>query len=186
MAQIDQQFVKMMDGIAKAWGLELLQKMIANVQRQKLTTTKQLLSSLSQETRSQFEQAITTIAFGFEEYGRYFDMKSNRWSKQPPIEDIIKWVTERGVGSFGADPSPNKIKAKSTQRRINEIAWGISRKRLRNHKWKQRPWFQSTFYKAINALQEELLLGFQDRTIEAIKESLSGRLQRGGTTGTFI
>ena len=175
MAQIDAQFIKMMDEIGKAWGLKVIQKLIGNVRRKKLTNTRQLLSSLDQDTRTQAEQAITMIAFAFEEYGRYFDMKSNSWSKQPPIDDVIKWIKEKGVDSF-KDKSPNLTKPKSTQRRINEIAWGISRKRLRSKKWKSRPWFQSTFYKDLNALQEELLLGFQDRTIEAIKESLTGRI----------
>ena len=185
MAQINEQFVKTMDEIAKAWSLDLLQKLIANINRKKLTNTSQLLSSLSQETRSQLSQAVTVIAIGFEEYGRYWDMKNNRWSKQPPIEDILEYVKKRGIGFFGTDPTPNKSKPKTSQRRLNEIAWGIARNRKKNIKWKSRPWFQSTFYKSLNALREELLLGWQERGIEEIKNSLSDRLKRGGTTGVF-
>lgn len=172
MAQMDEKFVKVIDEVAKAWSLDVLQKLIANVKRKKLTSTNQLLSSLNQETRSQLEQAITIISFGFEEYGRYWDMKTNTWTKQPPIEDIINWIKERGLGKFGADPNPNKKKPKSDQRRINEIAWGIARNRLANKKWKSRPWFSSTFYKSLAALRGELSLGIQGRTIEGIKNSL--------------
>lgn len=171
---MNEQFVNTIEQIAKAWQMPVLQKLVANIKQKKLISSRDLLNSLSSETLANLSSAMVTISFAFEDYGRYNDMKRLKWSEQPPIEDIIEWVKKKGIQSFkDRAPKPNK----PTERRLNEIAWGIARKKLATQKYKSRPWFQSTFYKSLNALQEELMLGIADRTIEGIKDSLTERIK---------
>lgn len=172
--------------LSEYFALETIQRWIATIKRQKLVNTKQLINSLDQETRADLGRLVAVISFAFEDYGRYHDIKNKRWQNQPPIEKLIAWIEKKGLDAFGADPKPNKKKPKTKERRINEIAWGIAMQRTqRNRKDKARPWFQSNFYKGLNALQEEISIGVQDRTIESMKEALTDRLKRGATGKYF-
>lgn len=179
---MDQAFMDTLEKIARAWQLPVVQQFVSNAKAKKLTSTQKLINSLSSETSANLSSALVSISFAFEEYGRYHDMKRLRWSALPPIDDIIKWVKEKGINNF-KDPNPSPTK--TSERRLNEIAWGIAKKRKANPKWKSRPWFQSSFYKSLNALKEELLLGVSERTIEGIKDSLNSRL-KSGATGSFL
>lgn len=185
MQEFDQELLKTIEGVANIFAVETVQKLIRGIKRRKLTNTKQLINSLDAETRSDLGRIAHSIAFAFEEYGRYHDMKSNRWTTMPPIEKILDWVEKKGLSAFGPDPHPYRIKQKPDERRKNEIAWGIARNKLEPRSHKKRPWFQSTFYKSLNALQEELILGIGDRTLEQMKSALLDRLKRGATTKAF-
>ncbi len=176
--RLDEKLLRAIEEIAQFWAIETIQKLSANVKRKKLTNTRQLLNSLNQEARLDLSRAVTAIVFGFEEYGRYQDMKKNIWTSHPPIQEILEWIKKKGLQAFGQDPSPNKFKAKTSERRMNEIAWGISRKRFKHPRSrKARPWFQSTFYKSLNALETQLLRGVGDEAIEDVKDMLLLRLK---------
>lgn len=186
MANLDQKLLQTFEEIARLYEIDTVERLIKSAKRKKLVNTKQLLDSLDSETRSDLARISTSIHFAFEEHGRYLDMKKIFYDSQPPVEKILEWVKSRGLAFFGEDPNRYKNKLKTDERRMNEIAWGIARKRAKQKRFQQnRRWFQSNFYKSLNALQEELLLGVADRSIEEIKESLTYRLKRGGI-GKFI
>ena len=175
--ELDKKLLDALEEISSFWALETVQRLIANIKRRKLVNTKTLLNSIDQQTKADLSRAVVSISFGFEDYGRYLDMKKNIFSKQPPIDEILDWIKEKGLQNFGPDPNPNKIIPKTTQRRMNEIAWGISRKKRRNIRQKRRPWFQSSFYKSLQALQDQLLLGVADQSLEEVKSMLLLRLK---------
>jgi len=69
---------------------------------------------------------------------------------------------------------------------MNEIAWGFARQLSKQRVIQQnRSWFQSTFYRGLTALQEEVLIGVADRTTQQMIDSLTERLKRGPTGKYF-
>ena len=137
MAQLNNDLLDMLENVSKAWSLPLTQKLIENVRRKKLTTTKQLLNSLDSKTYKDVGKAVIGINFVFENYGRFWDMRRNIWHEQPPVDELIAWVEKKGVRSFGPDPRPYKKKDKPDHRRANEIAWGIARSRAKKQSSKK-------------------------------------------------
>ncbi len=186
MEKFDTELLDTFEKLADHFAIATVQKWAANIKRRKIINTRQLLSSLNQDTKKDLGRMVIAMRFSFEEHGRMMDIKNKHWSSQPPIEDIIAWIEKKGLSSFGPDPKPNKKKPKSDERRRNEIAWGIARQYTqRRSGQKARPWFQSSFYKGLNLLYEEIFTGVADRSIEAIKDSLAQRL-KGSTTSKFI
>ena len=183
MAQIDNRFLTIIKTLGEEWGMQTLTQLEANVRKKKLRTTGQLLQSLDYDTRQELSQALTAISFAFQEYGRFKDMRRNIWDKQPPVENILQWVKQKGVSSFGADPRPYKRKIKTPQRRANEIAWGIARKYAKNKAFRSRPWFQKSFFGMLNALSEELLEAAADFATDELKNSIKDGLKIGGHLG---
>jgi hypothetical protein len=186
MEQFDTRLLDTIKEVADYFAIQTVQKWAATIKRKKIVNTRQLLSSLDQETSADLGRMVAVMQFSFEEYGRYLDIKKKHWTAQPPIEEILAWINRLGLGAFGADPYPNKQKAKTPERRKNEIAWGIARSIANRQRGpKAKPWFQSNLYKGLNALHEELIIGVQDRSIESMKEALTDRLKRGATTKIF-
>ena len=177
MAELNAQFVKVVEDIAREWGLVTLTELQRVVKRKKLVNTGQLLQSLDESTRTDLGKVLTAIDFAYKDYGRYLDMKSNFYSSQPPVDAILEWVRKKGVGFFGADPHPYKRKVKTTQRRMNEIAWGIARSRAVGKRTRQRPWLQTPFWASVADLQEQLLIAGSDFAIEQMSKTLSERLK---------
>ncbi|MEL6835249.1 MAG: hypothetical protein AAFP77_19775 [Bacteroidota bacterium] len=186
MEAFDKRLLEVIEAQAETYSLFMLQRWAKNIKRLKAVNTKQLLNSLNSATRKDLTNLVVTIQFAFEEHGRFIDMRRKKWEHQPPIDSILTWIEERGLAAFGPDPKPYKRKVKTDQQRMNEIAWGIGRQHLRSdHKPKPKPWFQSTFYKSLNALYEELVFGIADIPVEQIRENLTHRLQRGATNKYF-
>ena len=185
MKKFDVELLDTIQELADYFALEQVQRWARSIKRRKIINTRQLLNSLQGEARKDVGRLVVAMNFAFEEYGRHIDIKGKRWKKQPPVDKILAWVKSKGVDSFGSDPNPYKRKQKTSERRANEIAWGIAKKKVGQPKDKARAWFQSSFYKGLNALQEEIMLGVQDRTIEQMKETLLWRLKK-GTSGKYI
>jgi hypothetical protein len=183
MANIDGRFLEAMTEIGEEWGIKTLSVLEANVRKKKLRTTGQLLQSLDQETKKDLSKVVSSIAFAFQDYGRFKDMRRNIWDKQPPVEAILEWVKQKGVSSFGADPNPYKNEIKTSERRANEIAWGIARKYAKNKAFRSRPWFQKSFFGMLNALSEDLLEAAADFSTDELKNSIKNGLNIGGRLG---
>lgn len=186
MQQFDAQLLEAIEEVSEYFAIETIQRWMKAIRRRKLVNTKQLINSLDQETRKDLSRLVVVMNFAFEDYGRFQDIKKKKWSSQPPIDKILEWVKSKGIESFGTDPRPYKTKPKTEERRLNEIAWGIAKhKSSRNYRDKSKPWFQSTFYRSLNALYEELSLGIADRSIDAFKEALTDRLKKGAGVKYF-
>ena len=186
MEQFDTAVLDTIEELASHFQDEVVAKWAANIRRQKIMNTRQLLNSLDAATEQHVGRMVIAMQFAFQEYGRYIDIRKKRWSHQPPVDKIIEWIEKRGLQSFGPDPKPNKKKPKTPERRKNEIAWGTARQYKANDKRNtSKAWMQSTFYKSLNALYDEIALGVSDRSMDAMRESLTARLKR-GSTGKYI
>jgi len=186
MQEFDAKLLDTIEQVADYFAERTVQEWIQNIKKKKIVNTRQLLNSLDSDTRADLGRMVTVMQFSFEEYGRYLDIKKKRWTEQPPVGKILEWVEKKGLASFGPDPYPNKTKPKTPERRKNEIAWGIARSiAIKRTGPKRKPWFQSTLYKSLNVLYEELSLGVQDRTVEDMKAALTDRLKRGSSIKVF-
>lgn len=181
MEKFDTKLLDKIAELADYFALVTVQRWAANIKRQKLIATTDLIRSLDQDTRADLAKLVVTMQFAFEEYGKYPDIKRKRWRAQPPIDDILAWVKKKGLSAFGADRNPYKRKIKTPERRYNEIAWGIARSyTARSRQDRPKPWMQSTFYKGLNALQTQLATGVADASIETMKATLLDRMKRRG------
>jgi hypothetical protein len=181
MEAFDTKLIDTIQELAEYFSLLTVQRWAANLKRQKLVASRELINSLDQDTRADLSKLVVTMLFAYEEYGKYPDIKRKRWTKQPPVEEILAWVKKKGLSSFGQDPHPYKRRIKSAERRYNEIAWGIARSYTRRGRQdKPKPWLRSSFYKGLNALQTQLATGVADTSIESMKETLLWRMKRQG------
>lgn len=181
--EFNEKLLDTIEKVAKYFANQTVMAMAANVRKKKIVNTRDLLNSIDEETRSELGRMVTIMNFAFNEYGRYADMKRIRWKQQPPVDEILKWVEQKGLNAFGADPKPNKRTPKTPERRKNEIAWGIAMRYVKRKRGtKPRPWFQSQFYSDLAALYEELALGVTDRSAEEMIETLTWRLKRTGAS----
>lgn len=186
MEKFDEQVLEVLERAGEYFAIETVNILTKSLRRQKLVNTRTLINSLSAENRTDVARVVHSVAFAFEEYGRYADMKNKNWSQQPPVDKLLEWIKKKGIESFGADPRPNKKKPKTPERRMNEIAWGIARQYVKARRpVKGRSWFNSNFFRALNALQEELLLGISDRSVEQMKDALLDRMKKGATNKYF-
>lgn len=184
--KFDKDTLEAIEQVAEAFGMETLRMLIASVNKEGLVNTRGLIQSMGYDTRTDLSKVVHSMSWAFEEYGRYQDLKKHTYTSQPPIDEIVAWVERKGLSAFGKDPRPYKTKTKSDARRMNEIAWGFARKTASNPRYrKRRKWFNSTFYRNLSALQEELLLATGDVAIEQMKQSLLNRLKTGPTTRLF-
>lgn len=180
MEKFDEKLLDTIAELADYFALLTVQRWAANIKRQKLVATSDLIKSLDYDTRQDLSKLVVSMQFAFEGYGKYPDINRKRWQKQPAIADILAWVKKKGLSSF-EDRRPYKRKIKTPERRYNEIAWGIARAyTARNRKDTPKPWMQSTFYKGLNALQTQLATGVTDASIETMKETLLWRMKRQG------
>ena len=180
MQKVDESLIDTIAKLADYFALTTVQRWSANIKRQKLISTGELLRSLDQETRADLSRLIVTLQFAYAEQGKFHDIPRKRWRAQPPIEDLLAWVKKKGVDSFGPDPNPYKRIPKTEERRANEIAWGIARSRIRRRNDRARPWQRATFVAGLNALYDELATGVADKSIEVMKETLLWRMKRSG------
>lgn len=184
--KFDRDTLNAIEHVAETFGMETLRMLISSISREGLVNTRGLIRSMAYDIRTDLARVVHSISFAFEEYGRFQDLRKQKYDAQPPIDKILDWVEKKGVNAFGPDPYPNKKKPKSDTRRMNEIAWGLARKLEFDPRYrKQRKWFNSVFYKNIAALQEELILATGDVAIEEMKKSLLKRLASGPTTRIF-
>lgn len=114
-----------------------------------------------------------TIMIDFAEHLRFYDMRNvQRRNQLTPrgIERIKEWIQEKGISSFLKGykyPLTRKIGGRSTpvpmNRILNNIAWGIARKRskLRRRRWYNKLKGTSTYKlyaRLVDAVLEESLI----------------------------
>lgn len=186
MEKFNEQLLGILERAGEYFAVEAVSIFTANIRKQKILNTRQLLDSLSSENKTDLSRVVHSISFAFIEYGKFLDIKGKKWNKMPPIEYLLEWVKSKGLVAFGPDPKPNKKKPKTSEKRMNEIAWGIAKQMtMKKDPIKAKPWFNNSFYRALNALQEEIAIGVADRSFETMKETLLWRLKKGATGNYF-
>jgi hypothetical protein len=148
----------------RAWAREYVLGRQAFLQSRKIQASERLKKSLEFEVNSAVGNALrTTVQVGFEDYGRYIDMKR----LNPPkgggdyIAALAEWIVQRG---FLARWTPKFMKARGLktvpQDIVNQMAWGIAVKRTR--KYKRRAWYSKSKAAAIDDLYNRVASSLPD------------------------
>lgn len=120
-------------------------------------------------------EKIAQALFAFNAYLRTFDMRRLEWSKQPPLEEIEKYIKEKGADKFIA-----KYKANNPGRQfpvravlINKIAWGISISKFRKLKRRKRKqWYSKSYNTGITDLLPLLSDALSRESLKELKREL--------------
>lgn len=117
-----------------------------------------LAGSMTASIDRQARAEAVELLIGFEEYGRFIDMKptaQDKWGR-PAIERIKKWVLKVGLDEFegGFLRKYGRLPALDGQF-LNKIAWGIAVKRS-GGKYRRRRWWNKPKTAGISELFNEV------------------------------
>lgn len=113
------------------------------------------------------------LQMAFEAYGRYIDMKKIKTSAggKEYLASIENWIKKRGFEQkfISAFVKNRKLK-RIPETALNQIAWGIVKKRLQG-KYKRRSWYNKSKTAAISDLYNTVAAAMPAKVSEGIKES---------------
>lgn len=125
-------------------------------------------------------QSSAQIIIAMNDHLRLYDMRNAKRDRNlapQEVEDIKSWIERKGVSNFlsGYKYSTTKTKGGLTspvsiKRIINNIAWGISKKKK---KIKRKRWYNKYKGKQIYRLYSQLLDAVLNANMEDIKLSIS-------------
>lgn len=169
----DNQFINI---ILEEWASQLIRQRRENVRKTKSVASADLLNSYDFEIRKATLEQTARALISFEDTGRFLDLKRiNRRNKQIPVEEIKAWILDVGIEKFKKTTPDDGRKPISNQRFLNDLAWGIVRKK--KTKRHRRRKLQKGINESLSILIEEILEGYQDRTIQDIKQSFSEKFR---------
>lgn len=157
--------------VAADWAEDFILDMAARKDRTVGSSSGESAKSFDIElTRARANVAAVIVA-AFKGYARLYDMRRVERSKQLDargIERIKKWIIKKGLQNFMAGyKGKTQVRRNGvlvdvdTTRIINNIAWGISKRkrRLRRKKWYNKAkggQVYDLYYKCVNAIAESV------------------------------
>lgn len=146
-----------------------------SAEKKGLALSRDLMNSINSKVQRAAGDTLTHVFFAFEDYGRHADMKNLIYTKMPPIDEMVKFVTKVGLHNFKYVPGYEDSRSVPHESiAVKRIAWGLAKGRLRRYKHRPKKWFAKQFYGQINLLISTLLEGYQDAVVlQAQKEMTS-------------
>ena len=115
---------------------------------------------------------LARVLFEFEGYLRLQDMRKLKWSKQPPFQEILQYVKDKGVNKFINGFSRKHKIPTSNVRLMNQIAWGIVKSKQKTSKRKRIKWYNKSKERDIHSLYGRLLAAIRENQMDSIKKTL--------------
>ena len=148
---------------------ELIAQRIENVKKEKAVASQELINSYAFEIRKATMDQAALAMIAFEDKGRYLDMKRLSRNQLIPISALEKWIEDVGLNAFKRLPRGlNGRSPKNSRELMNRLAWGIAIGK--KGKRKKRKKLARGMGSLVQELIVELAAGYQDRTIEDIKD----------------
>lgn len=117
---------------------------------------------------------LARALFEFEGYLRLQDMRKLKWDKQAPFQDILKYVQQKGVNAFINGFSRKYRIPSSNVQLMNQIAWGIIKKRQSSKfKHKRKKWYNKGKERDIASLYGRILARLRENQVEVLKKELA-------------
>lgn len=154
------------------WGNNVSLMLQENIRKNKLVISEQLVRSFEYQVRSEMSTKIQSLLIGFNDYGRMKEMRSLVFTKMPPVESIESYVEKIGVSKFKYVPGYKRGNIPSESIAKKRIAWGIARSKFSDYKGKPKKWFAKAFYREINHLITNLMIGYQEAAAGTIVNNL--------------
>lgn len=151
-------------------GVMYLQKAIAD---KRVVNTHELLNSVDYVIHEETTGMLGSIFFT--DYGRYRDMKNLRWAgKMPPVEEMVAWIKEIGLGKFAWIPGYEATgKVPTMDQAIRRLSWSISKALGSVPVVKKKytgTWYNENVMKMVNVTRKRIL----DRVAEIVASNISG------------
>jgi hypothetical protein len=158
--------------ILEDFAVEFIRNRKDDARKADLVASKDLVRSFKGDVQKATASDLAKAFIAFQGYGRYFDLKRVRRTRQIPIKELEQWIKEVGVSQFIPKFTRKYKLPTSNQRLINQIAWGIAKKKRRH---KRRRWYSKNRESDIGRLYRNLLQAYQDQTIQNIKDGATQR-----------
>jgi|GEM_PF-1180953 len=143
----------------------------AELRRRGKAVSGALANSFEYEVRAQALNAGIEALIGFEEHGRFIDMRR----LQPPeggadyIANLITWIDQAGLTAKMKRGYVKRRNLKTVPERVmTYIAFGIARKRL-NGKYRRTRWYNKSKSAKISELYDQVLANMPEVIFEEIK-----------------
>ncbi|MEL6274276.1 MAG: hypothetical protein AAFU03_04080, partial [Bacteroidota bacterium] len=155
------------------WAKEFVQNRVSSLRSRKISSSRQLERSLAYEVRGQAVDAAVQAIIGFEEHGRFIDMRR----LQPPeggadyIANLIQWLERKGLAEkFTRGYVRRRNLKRPPDRVLTYIAFAMARKRFRG-KFRRRRWYNRSKTAAVNELYNDIQANMPERIAQLIRES---------------
>jgi hypothetical protein len=156
------------------WVRALFQIFKSNIEKKKIKLTGDLLSSFQSYIDVNAQTLSSKIVLEFAAQGRFQDMRTVNYTKQPPVKAMEEFVREKGLAAFqyvsgfeGKNYSPTKETA------IKQIAWGIAKsyKQKGTIKRKKGGWkYAKTLYSELADLKDIITIILSNSAVDIIKQ----------------
>jgi len=153
----DQILSQLFENLADPWVQATEAALRQVLKNQNIEATGELINSLKMTFMRAQNQSLGMIRLEFAQYGRFRDMKKLEYARQPPFDEILKWVQGRGVSSFAYVPGTKSMIDEETAAR--RIAWGVARGKYQKgimKRTRSQMWYRAIFRKHLNAFQSDL------------------------------
>lgn len=156
------------------WAEDFIKNRAAELRNKKATATGTLTDSMRIESNRQALGEAAAVSVIFQDYGRILDMR--RINPHEPGEDmidnLIEWVRAKGVEKFARGFQRRRgYLPRSNEKLMQQIAWGIARKRG-GGKNKRKVWWNKSKSAAVTDLYNAVAEGLLNVTAEEMKETL--------------
>jgi hypothetical protein len=154
------------------WQHNVTRLLQESVRKNKLTLTDELLNSFEHEVKSHAGDMVQGL-LSFRGYGRIKEMSRLVYTRQPPVEKMEEYVEKVGVSKFKYVPGYKAGHIPHESIAVKRIAWGLARRKFIDNKHKPKRWFAKQFYREVNILVTNLMIGYQ----EAIANSTTNKFK---------
>jgi hypothetical protein len=158
--------------ILPQWSRDFIKNRAQDARDADLSASGKLIRSFGQQVNRSDAQGRASAFISFRGYGRILDMRQRQPNdKQMPIEPLKSWIIETGIEQFKSKFA-NKYRLPTDNRRlVTQLAWAIAKKRQKRRR-KRRRWYSKNRERDINILYRSLLEGYQDSTLNSMKDEL--------------
>lgn len=167
-----QELDNMISETSEHWAERWLTARIAKLEKTGAKSSGQLKRSFGSRIVRGQDGAAVRIEIGFEEHGRYIDMKRiehDKWGRNA-LERLVDWIERKGIERF----APGFLKKYNLKKQpkgiVNNIAWGIMVNRSKG-KFRRKKWYAAAKEAGVTELFNEVAANIPDQVIDGFKKS---------------
>lgn len=159
---------------ARKWVEEWIRQRQAYFEKRKMKASGALSDSMGYQLSTALSGAIRAeLEVGFQEHGRYLDMKrlDTPGGGDDLIIGLVNWIKKRGLESkFEKGFLARKKLKKLPQNWLNQAAWGIAVKRQKGYR--RRAWYAKSSSAAVTDLYNHIAAGLPDIVSSELKKAI--------------
>jgi len=167
---------ELLQTILTEWAINFVAEQKKNVANSRIKDKEELIRSFNSSLAKVTADAVGVVFISFRSSGRYQDMRRLKHTKgslgAEGLQDIKKWIQDIGISSFTSRYKRRRGKkaAKSTNRMLNDIAWGIMKGQKK--KRRRKPWYNKKRERQFDFLIRNLSAGYAEYSLKDLKAAL--------------